>query len=157
AENERAADESAEGAIRALTEKLRFAAKLGAERGDESAPELIAVDQHDERDDEDEREVEEDARRGRDEPERVRRDRSGDLGDLRGHLAIQVRHVHREARSLKTLLQRDHLPGGAVPVLRSAHDEVVELTHESGDREREGAGENERDPDVDDGDAERAR
>src|SRR4029077_14220341 len=99
AEDERAADESAERSVRALTEELSLAPQLGSQRGDESLPQTIAVYQHDERDDEDQREVEEHVRDTGNEPERVAGDRSGDLGDLRRDLAVQVRHVDRKTRA----------------------------------------------------------
>ena len=54
------------------------------------------------------------------------------------------------------MLQRDDLSRGTVAVLGSSHDEIVQLTHEARNDERECSRENERDPDVHDHDAERA-
>ena len=155
-EDERPTDETAERAVRALPEQLRLAAELGAEGGEEPLPELIAVDQHDERDDEDEGRIEEDVRRRGDVPERIGRDRSRDLGELRRDLAVQVGHAHRETRSFQPPLQGHDLLRGAIAVLGGTDDEVVELTHESRHDERESPCQNERDPDVHDDDAERA-
>ena len=156
AEDERPADEAAEGAVRALTQQLCFAAELGGQRGDEPLPKPIAVDEHDERDDQDERGVEEDVRRRRDVAERVGRDRARDLGELRRDLAVQIGHVDRHSGPLQAVLQSDDLLRGPVTVLGSAQDEVVQLTHETRNDECERSRENERDPDVHDHHAERA-
>jgi len=76
AEQEGAADEAAERLVRALPEQLGLAAQLLGERARETSPERLAVHQHDEGDDQDERRVEQDGRGRGHEPERVARDAS---------------------------------------------------------------------------------
>jgi hypothetical protein len=140
----------------ATPEQIGLAAQLRREYPDEALPQPLAVDEHDEGDDQDERRVEEDACGGRDEPEGVRGDGPRDLREPRRDLSVKLGHADREPRPLQTLLQSDDLARRAVAVLGSAHDQVVQLSHQSGDGECECPREDESDADIDHDYAERA-
>src|SRR5438034_10462133 len=94
--------------------------RSSGERAGETLPDRVPVDEHDERDDEDEGRVEQHGGGRRDDAQRVVRDRPGDLAQTARHGAVELGHLHGYARALQLDLETGGLARRAVAVLGGA-------------------------------------